>query len=372
MTKFKNTLMNNLTESICDLYKHTSNWGKVLIFFILFAVIFFISKSFNKTQKKEGFENNFSYLSNDIASELNTANTANTANLNIDSNFSVKSTSNEIYDDFYANIYDDLLYYNFKNKYEIGILENNTNPTSESIILDIGSGTGNYVGNLASKGYNVKGIDISPSMIKKAKQNYPEIANNFIEGDVVNINIINPASFTHINCMDYMIYHIQNKTMFFQNCMNWLMPGGYFLLQLVDKNNFNYMIPSSGLFNNDKNSFKKIANTRIIQNKVKIPKYDIDYYSTFEINSDIDSSDSGIGSNENNISKIATLNETFKKLNDDKEVIRKHIHTFYMESIDEIYNMAVNEGFILQGMIDLGNIEHSRQSQYIYVFTKPN
>jgi len=357
MTKFKNTHMNNLTESIYDLYKHTSAWGKVLIFFIIFAVIFFISKSFNKSQKKEGFETNFSYLNNDdIASELNST------DLYLDSKFSVKSSMSDVYDDFYANIYDDLLYYNFKNKYEIGTLITNTNPTSESIILDIGSGTGNYVGNLASKGYVVKGIDISPSMIRKAKQNYPEFANNFIQGDVLNINMINPTSLTHINCMDYMIYYIQNKQMFFQNCMNWLMPGGYLLVHLVDKNNFNYTIPSSGLFNNDKNLLKKISDTRIIQNKVNIPKYDIEYSSTFEI------------SDQN----IATLNETFKKLNGsgndntNKHVIRKNMHTFYMESIDEIYNMAINEGFILQGMIDMGNIENSRQSQYIYVFTKPN
>lgn len=356
MTKFKNTIMNNINQSICDLYKHTSAWGKVLIFFILFAVIFFISKSFNKSQKKEGFASNFTNLSDDIAYELNST------DLTLDSKFSVKSSINDIYDDFYANIYDDLLYYNFKNKYEIGALIKNTNTTTKSVILDIGSGTGHYVGNLASKGYIVKGIDISPSMIKKAKQNYPEFANNFIHGDVININVLKPDSLTHINCMDFTIYYIENKLVFFQNCMNWLMPGGYLLVHLVDKNNFNYTIPSSGLFNNDKKSEKNLPTTRIIQNKVNIPKYNMDYSSTFEINND---------------SKQATINETFKGLVNDidttnKHVIRKNTHRLYMESIDEIYNMTINEGFILQGMIDMGNIENTRQSQYIYVFTKPN
>jgi len=360
MTKFKNTHMNNIRQSVCDLYSHTSAWGKVLIFFILFAVIFFISKSFNKSfnksQTKEGFASNFSYLNEDIASELNST------DLYLDSKFSVKSSMNDVYDDFYANIYDDLLYYNFKNKYEIGALIKNTNPTSESLILDIGSGTGHYVGNLASKGYIVKGIDISPSMIKKAKQNYPKFANNFVHGDALNINMINPNSLTHINCMDFTIYYIENKPVFFQNCMNWLMPGGYLLIHLVDKNNFSYTIPSSGLFNNDKKSEKNMSTTRIIQNKIAIPKHNMEYSSTFEINND---------------TKQATINETFKGLIDDidttnKHVIRKNTHRLYMESIDEIYNMAINEGFILQGIIDMGNIENTRQSQYIYVFTKPN
>jgi hypothetical protein len=150
---------------------------------------------------------------------------------------------------------------------------------------------------------------------------------------------------------------MQNKSMFFQNCMNWLMSGGYLLVHMVDKNNFNYTIPSSGLFNNDKNSSKQMGTTRIIQNKVNIPKYNMEYSSTFEINSDI---------------KQATINETFKKLVHDNQLVRKNTHTLYMESIDEINNMALNEGFILQGIIDMGNIENTRQSQYIYVFTKPN
>ena len=53
-------------------------------------------------------------------------------------------------------------------------------------------------------------------------------------------------------------------------------------------------------------------------------------------------------------------------------MVRKNTHRLYMESIDEINNMALNEGFILQGIIDMANIEKSRQNQYIYVFTKPN
>ena len=185
MSRFKNTIMNNLIETVCDLYKHTSAWGRVLLFFLLFAVIFFISKSFNQSQKKEGFE--------DMVS---------------DSKFSVKSNMNDIYDDFYANIYDELLYYNFKNKYEIGVLLNNTNPTTESIILDIGSGTGHYVGNLASKGYNINGIDISPSMIKKAKQNYPEYENHFIHGDVLDINVINPNTLM----ISHSLHHCPDKS----------------------------------------------------------------------------------------------------------------------------------------------------------------
>ena len=39
MTKFKNTIMNNIIQTIGDLYKHTSAWGRVLLFFLLFKVL---------------------------------------------------------------------------------------------------------------------------------------------------------------------------------------------------------------------------------------------------------------------------------------------------------------------------------------------
>ena len=79
----------------------------------------------------------------------------------------------DIYDYFYFNIYDEIIFNGIKNDYEIGKIMT-TKPSSKSVILDIGSGTGHHVGELNKMGYNAKGIDISPSMVKKAKQNYPE------------------------------------------------------------------------------------------------------------------------------------------------------------------------------------------------------
>ena len=350
MTKFKNTFLSNIIHSINDLYKHTSTWGRILLFLILFGVVIFMLKPLNKSlNKKEGFISNFS------STNYNGTLLEDSMDLYSKQDFSVKTNITDVYDDFYVNIYDDLLYYTFKNNYEIGVIVNNTNPTTESAILDIGSATGHYVGTLASRGYNITGIDISPAMIKKAKSNYPLYKNNFINGDVLDISVFRSNSFTHITAMNYIIYYMNNKSIFFQNCMNWLMPGGYLLLHLVDKENFNYKLPSSGLFNKDKNSQKTINNKRIIENKLNIQKYDIDYTSVFEID----------GNN-------STIQEKFTEKVNDNEIARKNIHKLYMESMDEIVNMALNNGFILQGIVDMANIENSRHNQYIYIFTKPN
>jgi SAM-dependent methyltransferase len=340
----------NIIHSINDLYKHTSTWGRILLFLILFAVVIFMFKSFNKqSNKKEGFISIFS-TTNDKGTLLE-----NSTDLYYRPDFSIKTNLTDIYDDFYANVYDDLLYYKFKNDYEIGVMLNNTNPTNESVILDIGSATGHYVATLASHGYNIKGVDISPAMIKKAQSNYPSYRNNFINGDALDITLFQPNTFTHITAMNYIIYYMNDKYLFFQNCMNWLMPGGYLLLHLVDKDNFNYKLPSSGIFNKDKNIQKYINNKRIIENKLNIPKYNIDYNSIFEIEGN-----------------KAIIQEKFKENVNDTNLTRKNIHNLYMETIDEIVSIALNTGFILQGIVDMANLENSRNSQFIYIFTKPN
>ena len=89
-------------------------------------------------------------------------------------------SGDEVYDDFYANIYDYLVFNNLKDDYEIGQITNKTTPTSKSVILDVGSGTGHHVDKLSQQDLEVVGIDISPSMVKKAKENYhSDYAGNF-------------------------------------------------------------------------------------------------------------------------------------------------------------------------------------------------
>ena len=100
-------------------------------------------------------------------------------------------------------------YSQIKNNYEVGEIINMTNLTEHSIILDIGCGTGHHVGLLENKGYNAIGIDESSSMISKAKNNYPE--SDFRVANVLNSNIFNYQTFTHILCLYFTIYYVENK-----------------------------------------------------------------------------------------------------------------------------------------------------------------
>jgi SAM-dependent methyltransferase len=298
-----------------------SNWGKVLIFVVLFLIIYMLFK--NEIEKKEGFS--------------------------IDTTeFTFKDGKSQVYDDFYVNIYDQLVYSDVKNEYEIKQIVNNTKPDEKSIILDIGSGTGHHVAALASQNFKVMGVDRSQDMVNKAREMYPKL--DFVQGDVTNAMTFQPQSFTHILCMYFTIYYIQDKLQFFRNCMNWLMGGGYLVIHLVDKYMFDTMIPPA-------NPLLLLTPQRYAENRItksKVTFDDFQYISNFEIN-------------ENNNS--AKFVESFKNKKTGK-VFRKQEHDLYMEPYKEILAMAKDAGFIVQGKVDL--LQSGYEYQYLFVLVKPN
>ena len=77
----------------------------------------------------------------------------------------LEKTDDGIYDDFYASVYDDLVYSGFKNEYEIGEIVNRTAPSDQSIILDLGSGTGHHLKEFKQRGFKCKFLCESSSLI---------------------------------------------------------------------------------------------------------------------------------------------------------------------------------------------------------------
>jgi SAM-dependent methyltransferase len=306
-------------KNICVTYSKSTPWAKVLIFTVLLMILIMTFKGL-KSGVNEGFEQNDQFLF---------------------------KSGPEIYDNFYAEIYDYLVFNNLKDEYEVGEIINKTIPSNQSKILDIGCGTGHHVAEIAGRGIDIIGIDISPSMIKKAKENYPDY--KFEVGDALNNGKFAPESFTHILCMYFTIYYIQDKATFFQNCYNWLMPGGYLIVHLVDRDKFDPILPPGNplLFV----SPQKYAEKRITSTKVKFT--DFAYNANFELDE------------QNNIAKFV---EKFKNDNDGK--VRKQEHIMYMPDLNEIVDEAQGTGFIVEGKIDLLHCQY--EYQYLYMFTKPN
>ena len=265
--------------------------------------------------------------------------------------FDMRDDVNKIYDDFYVNIYDDMVFNKNKVDYEIGKIIKLTKPASKALFLDIGSGTGHHVSNLQANGYIAEGIDISPSMVKKAKETYPDL--NYKVADALNISLYPAETFAQITCFYFTIYYIQDKKILFQNCMKWLVPGGYFSIHLVNRDKFDPIIPAGNPFSIV--SPQKYADKRITTTTVNFDEFE--YKSKFDLKETVSSIEV----------PNAFLIETFKNMKDGN--IRKHEHKFYMLTQAEILDMAKNAGFIIHAKIDLLPCQY--ESQYIYILQKP-
>ena len=306
-----------LIKHVSIAYNKSSVWCKILIFITLLLLLVIMFKTTSK--RIEGFEQNDKFL--------------------------IKSGT-DIYDKFYADIYDYLVFNNLKDDYEVGAIINSASPTSKSKILDIGSGTGHHVASLGAKGLDVLGIDISPSMVEKAKENFPDY--KFEVKDATNSATFEPNTFTHILCMYFTIYYFKDKTQFFSNCYNWLMPGGYLIVHLVDRDKFDPILPPGNplLYV----SPQRYAKERITSTKVKFT--DFSYSADFKLDDKNDK---------------ALFVEKFKNDSDGK--VRKNEHTLYMEDIQQIVDIAQGCGFILESKIDLLQCQY--EYQYLYMFVKP-
>jgi SAM-dependent methyltransferase len=251
-----------------------------------------------------------------------------------------------VYDDFYVSIYDDLLHSEIKNTYEIDNIMKMTNPTSKSVILDVGSGTGHHVNAFTRKNLKAIGLDLSPSMVKKSKELYPDC--DFRVGNVLKTMHFQPDTLTHITCLYFTIYYIENKAQFFTNCIQWLMPGGHLVLHLVDRDNFDPIIPAGDPFMVV--SPQKYADKRITSTIVKFDEFE--YKANFDVVNDND---------------VAILNELFKYKN--KNQIRKNEHKLFMAPQRDILSMAKDAGFILKDKIDMTPCQYA--DQYLYILQKP-
>jgi SAM-dependent methyltransferase len=256
-------------------------------------------------------------------------------------------TNDDLYDNFYTSIYDELVFNSLKNDYEVGEIINKTSVSSQSIILDIGSGTGHHVAKLKERGFNAIGLDNSSDMVDQAKQNYPNY--EFKKGDVNNPNLFNANTFTHILSLYFTIYYMKDKNLFFQNCFKWLKPGGYLIIHLVEPDNFNTILPGGASYRQmspQRNSSERATETRFTFNN-------IEYIANFLFNGN---------------TNVATFEEKFQNINTGK--VRKNEHTLYMNSDEDILTMAQTNGFFVQGKIDLASV--ANQGQYLYILIKPN
>jgi SAM-dependent methyltransferase len=258
--------------------------------------------------------------------------------------------NDEVFEDpFYVGIYDDLFYKKIYNTYEVGVIINEIHPTSNDVIIEIGSKTGNYVGTMKSNGYNIVGLDKSKAMVEHASEKYPDC--KFIHGDPLEFMNFSSEYATAILLLDFSIYYISDRRTLFYNCYHWLKPGGYLVLHLVNRHMFDPVAPAAKPFTLV--SPQSVAPARITTSDVVFNNFN--YKSKFEIED---------GGYTNDTAKII---ETMK---DKRGKVRKNIRSMKMTGQKIIIGEAKDAGFMMLSQYDL--LKNQREYQYIYILYKPS
>ena len=264
----------------------------------------------------------------------------------------VYKKNKDIYDDFTAEIYDELHNTKHTSDWELAQIVRLTSPdTKNSVFLDVGSGTGSVVNILKSNGYNAYGVDNSPEMVEYAENKYPNV--DLITANIEDSMTFERASFTHILCTKMTIYHFRNKELFFNNCYRWMIPNGYLILHLVDRKRFNLIKP------NDDNEVKW---TPLIPSKKQRTTSVVSEYEDFRYKA---SYSFPVNLEETN---VVSFTETFT----DKVTyhVRHNEQSLFMENMTDILDLAKKVGFIFHAKVDMGGI--GDDNQYLYILERPN
>jgi SAM-dependent methyltransferase len=277
----------------------------------------------------------------------------------------VLKQNQEIYDDLYVDMYDNLKDTVHRCESElIQILKLTEPSTKNSCFLDIGSGTGYTVNQLTAAGYRAYGLEKSKSMINYCQIKYPEI--EIKEGDVFDPMSFERSTFTHILCTNFTIYEFKDKLTFFRNCYSWMMPNGYLILHLVEPKKFNITNPN-------------IESDTIIFNSIKLPNNVIDMLNkskknkpekqTLEVTVNFeDYKYNGYYDNKNQDDNTIIFIETFT--DNKSKHIRKNEQTLYMDNIENIEKMALSAGFIFHGKVDMNKCSGGDKNQYLYILER--
>ena len=265
----------------------------------------------------------------------------------------VLKQNHDIYDNFYAEMYDGI---NRRDKIcqrELFEIIKMTEPTTtNSVFLDVGSGTGCVVNELTNAGYDTYGIDKSEAMVEYSEAVYPNI--NIKNADVIDPMTYESSLFTHVLCLNMTVYEFPNKRQFFSNCYYWMKPNGYLIVHLVDRSKLSTKkyLKYKGQLTTLFDQLMPETNNDIPQTNSIADFADCKYQESFQVSP-----------NSTTVVFKQTFNDKISKN------IRENEQTLTMESIDEILDIAKQAGFIVHSKTGMKNC-NGDNNQYLYVFEK--
>lgn len=259
----------------------------------------------------------------------------------------------EIYDAEYASIYNLLWHSNEKLKFEEVSIQDLTlaEKTTDSIkLLDMCCGTAPHACWFKNLGVDYVGVDISEDMLQQARKDCPGA--KFQKGDVRQIQLFPQKSLSHCILMNFSIYQFENPKVISDNVYQWLQPGGYFVVHLVDPDKYDPLHDLSSpfaAFSLQKYSLDRQTSSNIYFDKFKytgklLKKKDEDTAEYNEIFTYYDKSDNG-----------------GKKYRENKNY-------WVMPSKERMIDIFKTSGFTYVEAVPMLNV--GKEYQYICYFTK--
>lgn len=267
--------------------------------------------------------------------------------------------NDELYDDFYAQIYDQLTQNGSRTQAKIGMILDKWKQQGlrkeDMSVLDVGCGTGVAALMLAKMGVKqVIGLDKSPAMLTYAQGLLDKEANLTPEqkktvvwkqADVQSPSAMGGAEVQGAVVLYFTLYYLPDKESLFRNLFLWVAPGGQLVLEVVNKYKFDPMLESAAPWIGF--SLQKYAKDRVTESKVSFNKFD--YTAKFELTD-----------------PSAEFRETFRFKDG---TVRRQRHQFHMPTIEDIVKSAQSVGWKYTSFTDLTTIGF--EYAYLLFFRHP-
>jgi glycine/sarcosine N-methyltransferase len=121
---------------------------------------------------------------------------------------------------------------------QLAFIEKQLGPVNGKSILDVGSATGELAYQLAENGANVTAIDLSRSLLEKAKTDRSHDRINYMWANMLHISRqFGRSKFDGVVCLGNTLVHLMNPMQmrdFFSGVLTMLKPGGVFVLQILN------------------------------------------------------------------------------------------------------------------------------------------